>query len=189
MKAIARALFVLVLSCLALAALTACGPAGGRVPLTYRVVGGESAACTQSVGVFWFEDERGSDAIGRNEDEDLYPRSMGVTTWVTNALVTELGARGCKAESVSEGSPFNPDVILRGEVTKVYLNRSDLDLTLDMALKIKLIKGDETLLEKSYKGQWERTTAPTEDVYVEMYRDGLGDLLGGVADDVAAKLR
>ncbi len=184
-----RAVFVFVASCLALIALSACGPTGGRVPLTYQVVGGEAGSCARSVGVVWFEDERGGSAIGRNQEEDLHPRSMGVTTWVTNALVSELAARGCKAEALSEGSPFVPDAVLRGEVTKVFLARRDLDLTLDMALRIKLRQGGEQILEKSYTGQWQRTTAPTEDVYVDMYREGLADLLRDVADDVSAKLR
>jgi len=184
-----RAILVLAVSCLTLLPLSACGPTGGRVPLTYQVVGGQAGSCAQSVGVFWFEDERGSSAIGRNQEEDLYPRSMGVTTWITNALVSELSARGCKAEAMSEGSPFAPDTVLSGEVTKVFLERRDLDLTLDMALRIELQKGEDTLLKKTYKGQWQRTTAPTEDVYVDMYRQGLADLLQEVADDVSAKLR
>ena len=81
------------------------------------------------------------------------------------------------------------DAVLSGEVTKVFLDRQDLDLTLDMALRIELDKGDETVLKKSYKGQWQRTTAPTEEVFVDMYRQGLADLLREVADDVSAKLR
>ena len=184
-----RTALVLAASLLALMALSACGPTGGRVPLTYQVMGGGPGVCTQSVGVVWFEDDRGSSAIGRNEEEDLWPRSMGVTTWVTNALVSELAARGCKAEALSEGSPFAPDAVLNGDVTKLFLVRDDLDLTLDMALRIKLVKGGKPVLEKSYTGQWQRTTAPTEDVYVEMYRQGLAELLTGVADDVSAQLR
>ena len=189
MTASLRALIVVAVSCLVLVVLSACGPTGGRVPLTYQAVGGEAGSCARSVGVVWFEDDRGSSAIGRNQEEDLYPRSMGVTTWVTNALVTELAARGCKTEALSEGSPFAPDATLHGDVTKVFLVRQDLDLTLDMALRVTLVQGEQTILEKSYKGQWQRTTAPTEDVYVDMYRQGLADLLKEVADDVSAKLR
>lgn len=189
MNAFARAAAILAACCLILPVLTACGPKGGRVPLSYVIKGGPAQACAQSVGVVWFEDDRGTDTIGRNGQEGLLPRSMGVTTWVTNALVGEIAARGCKAEVMADGSPFAPDMVVQGEVRKVYLVRDDLDLTLDMALHMTLLKEGEKVMVKDYTGQWQRTTAPTEDVFVEMYREGLADLLQQVADDVAAKLR
>ncbi len=183
-----RLLFVLA-CCLSLPLVSACGPTGGRVPLTYTVLGQPAGACTQPVGVYWFEDDRGSDSIGRNGEEELYPRSMAVSTWATDALVRELGARACKAQSLSEESPFVPDTTVHGQIKKLYLTRDDLKMTLDMALRITVERGGKQLLEKTYTGQWERTTAPTEEVFTEMYRQGLADLLQGVADDVAAQLR
>jgi uncharacterized lipoprotein YajG len=185
-----KRLHLFVLCALALAVLAGCGPKTNLVPLEYLAVGQAENLCAQPLGIGPFADRRSGADIGRDRNIALYPAGGTVEQWVARALQTELGARGCEVVRADQDSPFVPDQRLRGEVVKLSVTRDGFDYVTELELNLTLERGGKTVLQKTYRGRWERTfVTPSDTRFRDLLRQALQDVLRDVAHDLRPLLQ
>ena len=185
-----------VLLAVLLAFSTGCAQKETGLTLRYAPVGRNTGDCAAAVGVGQIADSRGGlKAIGDRDGETKYfPLGSAVSDWVHDALVVEFKARGCEASSYEQGSPFNGDWVVTGEVQNVYLTQtgmlgSKLHLKMRFFLDPALATGKHAF-QKTYEGSWERTALNlTKERNEALFQEALGDLLRDVVPELIANMK
>jgi hypothetical protein len=181
---------------LLLAFSAGCAQKEAGLTLRYAPVGRDMGECAAAVGVGQVADSRGGmKAIGDRDGETKYfPLGSAVSDWVHDALVVEFKARGCDASSYDQGSPFNGNWVVTGEVQNVYMSQtgmlgSKLHLKMRFFLDRALSSGKHEF-QKTYEGTWERTALNfSKERNEALFQEALGDLLRDVVPELIANMK
>jgi hypothetical protein len=167
--------------------ICACGK-DYSVPLSYPVIAAQGDTCDARLAVAEFQDKRGRNEIGDDGKFPYYPEMRTPGQWVSDAVISELKARGCTIEVAAPGTPFASPLIVRGDVLNIYLKKnSAIDYELTMKIDVQVENQGRRIWNKQREGAWQKTFVnPVGSKEEEFLRTSLQDLLSGILPEIEA---
>lgn len=186
--------FTLLLTLATLALLVACGPSN-NVRLMYNPSTASVLPQPQAprVTVVMFEDQRPHQMIGERKDGSVFTSTSTVTDWISRSLADELARQGAQvsyAATQAQAQSGNPDYIVTGTVTDVWLKEnSATNVTATIRATVKLASHKGVVYSENLTASQDRQFIPSSSAVESLLSDTLRDLLVPTAKKLQGKIQ
>ncbi len=145
------------------------------------------------LSVVLFEDIRTDLNVGMKRDGTYYTATSSVAQWVSRALADELSIMGPQvsfAQNLSEAESANPDYIVTGKVTDVWVKETNLaSYSASIKVSFELMQGYNVLYSETLTAMQETQTVPTSTTVQKLLSNTLSEITSVAASKISERTK